>query len=752
MMWIVQLALRRKYTFVVMSLFIAVLGALTIVRTPTDILPNIDIPVVSVIWQFGGMLPKEMTGRITSSCERAITTTVNDIEHIESQTYPSIAVIKIYFQPGANAQTGVAQTTAICQTILRSFPPGTTPPLIIQYNASSVPVLQIGISSDTLSVGQLFDLASNFIRTELATIQGASMPAPYGGSNRQIMVDLDIPALQARGLSPTDVINAISSQSIIAPSGTVKIGSTEYPVTANIQPNTIPDYNKIPIKVVNGVMTRVGDVANARDGNATVTNMVNKDGKPGVLISVLKSGNASTLDVVGRINEALPKIRSEMPKDLVMQPLADQSIFVRASVNGVIREALIAACLTAAMILLFLGSWRSTFAVAISIPLSILFSIILLGALGQTINIMTLGGLSLAVGILVDDATVEIENTNRNLAMGHKSLTRAILDGAAQIASPTFVATLSICIVFIPVVFLQGTAKSLFTPLAMAVVFAMLASYLLSRTLVPVMVQFLLKKDMARIIAEEHEEEQRHGSPVASHHEEYTEADVVQPDKGDFIWRIHHRFNDHFGSFRDIYTAALAWALGRRALVFGLFIVFFAVSLSLAPLIGEDFFPSVDAGQIALHAQGPPGMRVEETSHFFHQIDATIREVIPPAEIDTILDNIGIPNSGINLSSSGTATIGELDGQVLISLNPRHTPVEESIDALRTKLAERFPQATFFFTPADITTQILDFGLPAPIDIQIVGNNPAQLQHRAADLKRCAHRSWGRRCSRTPGR
>lgn len=725
MMWIVQLALRRKYTFVVMSLFIAVLGVLTIFRTPTDILPNIDVPVVSVIWQFGGMLPKEMSGRIITVCERAMTTTVNDIEHIESQTYPGIGVIKVFFQPGANAQAGVAQVTAINQTLLRAFPPGTTPPLILQYNASSVPVVQLGISSKTLSVGQLFDLTTNFIRTQLATVQGASVPTPYGGSPRQIMVDLDMPALQARGMSPTDVINAISSQSIIAPSGTVKIGKIEYPVTSNIQPDSIPDYNKIPIKMVNGVMTKVGDVANAHDGNAVTSNMVNKDGRPGVLITILKSGNASTLDVVSRINNVLPKIRAGMPKELEIQPLFDQSIFVKASVLGVVREAVIAAILTATMILLFLGSWRSTLAVAISIPLSILFSIIVMGALGQTINIMTLGGLSLAVGILVDDATVEIENTNRNLAMGHKSLTRAILDGAAQIASPTFVATLSICIVFIPVVFLQGTAKSLFTPLAMAVVFAMLASYLLSRTLVPVMVQFLLKKDMARIIAEEHEEERRHISLGMKHPEgEDISAHDVDPDKGDIIWRVHHRFNEHFASFRDRYVSMLTWALDHRTPVFLVFLVFFGASFALTPLIGQDFFPNVDAGQIALHAQGPSGQRLEETGHFFHKVEGVIRDVIPPNQIDTILDNIGLPVSGINLAYSASPTIGELDGDILIALKPEHRPVEQTVDELRTRLIKEFPGATFFFTPADITTQILDFGLPAPIDIQVVGRDP----------------------------
>ena len=751
MMWIVQLALRRRYTFVVMALFIAVLGVLTIVRTPTDVLPNIDVPVVSVIWQFGGMMPKEMESRIVTICERAMTTTVNDIEHIESQTYPGIGIIKVFFQPGANPQAGVAQVTAINQTLLRAFPPGTTPPLILQYSASSVPILQLGISSKTLSVTQIFDLSTNFLRTQLATVQGASIPSPYGGSYRQIMVDLNIPACQARGIAPSDVINAISAQNLIAPSGTVKVGKREYNVLTNNQPTAVKDFNEIPIKTVNGAVVRIGDVAFVHDGQAVVTNNVFQNGHAGILITILKNGNASTLDVVSRIKAALPKIRATLPKDFDVTMMFDQSLFVRASVQGVIREAIIAACLTAAMILLFLGSWRSTLAVAISIPLSILTSIILLGALGQTINIMTLGGLALAVGILVDDATVTIENINRNLAMGNKTLTRAILDAADQIAAPTLVATLAICIVFIPVVFLTGTAKSLFTPLAMAVVFAMMASWVLSRTLVPVMVQVLLRKDMARIIAEEHEEEAMHAVGMGGHgatdpashngrsgddgNASYGASDHSAPtgnhdsspasdvDRGDFVWRLHHRFNKRFGAFRERYTMALTWTLAHRLFVGLLFAGFFLISLCLFPLIGEDFFPSVDAGQLILHVQGPPGTRLEETTHLFAQVEDMIHKVIPAKEIETTLDNIGLPGA-LNLVYSSSPTIGNLDGDILVALKEKHAPTQEYVDLLRKQLPAKFPQAKFFFLPADITTQILNFGLPAPMDIQIVGRDP----------------------------
>ena len=766
-MWIVQLALRRKFTFVVMALFIALLGILTIFRTPTDIFPVIDVPVVSVIWSYNGLPAKEIESRIVTISERAMTTTVNDIEHIESQSYPGIGVIKIFFQPGADPKAAVAQVTAICQTIIRPLPPGITPPLIVQYSASSVPVLQLGVGSKTLSETQLFDQATNFIRTQLATVQGASVPLPYGGSSRLLQVDLDLPALQSKGLSPSDVLNAVSAQNLILPSGTIKVGTQEYNVRTNAQPGLIDEFNDMPVKVVNGSIIRIGDVAFVHEGHSIQQNIVNQNGRRGVLLTVLKNGGASTLSVVNRIKEALPRIKATLPKDLELTQLFDQSLFVRASVFGVVREAAIAALLTALMILLFLGSWRSTLVVATSIPLSLFCSLILLAALGQTINIMTLGGLSLAVGILVDDATVEIENTNRNLAQGgKKTLTRAILDGASQIAVPTFVATLTICIVFVPVVFLTGAAKSLFQPLAMAVVFAMASSYLLSRTLVPVMVQFLLKKDVDRIRAEEAEhhepefaslEEGQKGSgargqgPEATGktaHENarvYDAADAKpdnkqpdaqdnadskpetrnpKPDKGDIFWRIHHQFNRLFERFRDAYLRGLVWALTHRKATATLFIVFFLISFCLTPFIGRDFFPNVDAGQINLHVQGPPGTRLEETAHLFAQVEEVIHKTIPAKEIDTTLDNIGLVG-GVNLAYSNSATLGSLDGDILVSLKEgKHGPTDGYIDDLRRELNKQFPGVIFYFQPADITTQILNFGLPAPIDVQVVGRDP----------------------------
>ncbi len=747
-MWIVQLALRRKFTFIVVSMFIALLGILTIFRTPTDVFPNIDVPVVSVIWQFGGMPPKEMEGRIITVSERAMTTTVNDIEHIESQIFPGVGVIKIFFQPGANAQAGVAQVTAINQTLLRAFPPGTTPPFIIQYSASSVPVLQLGLSSKTLSQTELFDFGINFLRTRLATVQGASIPLPYGGSGKQISVDMDMAAIQAKGLSPSDVINAVSAQNIISPSGTMKMGEREYTIRSNIQPDTIEDFNDLPVKIINGAVVKMRDVAFVHEGHAIQTNMVTQNGQPGVLIVALKSGNASTIDVVKRLKEALIALKPTIPPGINIEMLFDQSIFVTASVQGVVREAVIAACLTALMILLFLGSWRSTLVVATSIPLSILSSLILLGALGQTINIMTLGGLALAVGILVDDATVEIENTNRNLAMGNKTRTRAILDGAQQIAGPTFVATTAICIVFIPVVFLSGAAKSLFQPLAMAVVFAMMSSYFLSRTLVPVMVQFFMRKDAERIIAEEGEEHAEFASPVD---EPVTPADEKNnhhaPQNGSsphpapapirkkelpplrgiegLIWNVHHAFNHKFNQFRAVYIRALTWALHHRAVTVVLFVLLFVVSGCLLPFIGEDFFPTVDAGQIALHVQAAPGTRLEETAHLFYQVREKIHSVIPQKEIRTVLSNIGLPLGGVNLAFSNSPTIGSLDGDILIDLKPNHSPTADYIEKLRDLLNKSFPNATFYFVPADITTQILNFGLPAPIDIQVVGRDPS---------------------------
>lgn len=727
-MWIVKLALHRPYTFIVMALLIVILGIVTVQRTPTDIFPNIDIPVVTVIWSYTGIPSSEMEKRIVTISERAATTTVADIEHIESQSLPGVSVIKFYFQPGAKVEAGVAQLTSINSTILRIMPPGITPPLIIRYSASSVPVLQVGMASKTLSEQQLFDYGTNFVRTQLATVQGASVPLPYGGKSRQIMVDLNPAKLQALGIAASDVSSAISAQNLILPSGTAKFGETEYNVKLNSSTDTVAELNKLPIKLQNGAIVTIGDVAQVHDGNAVQTSIVTLNGRRSALLTILKSGDASTLNVVDRVKQTLPKIKATLPPSLDLKLLFDQSLFVRASIEGVVREALIAACLTAAMILLFLGSWRSTLIVAISIPLSILCSIIVLGFLGQTLNVMTLGGLALAVGILVDDATVEIENVHRNIGMG-KPLYRAIMDGAMQIAAPTFVSTLSICIVFVPVVFLSGAAKSLFTPLAMAVVFAMMSSYLLSRTIVPLMVHALLKSEMHLY--------QGHGEQGADGTGSHTPADATQeklpeatsathtPTKQpDIIWRIHQQFNRLFEWFRDGYRDILAWALTHRAVTVLAFLTFFGLSFCLLPLIGQDFFPTVDAGQFRLHARAPAGTRIEDTMHRFAAVEQLIRETIPAKELELVLQNVGVPGGGVNLAFSDSATIGAADGEILVSLKEgEHAPTPEYMKILRKKLHERFPDMVFFYQPADIVSQILNFGLPSPIDIQVVGRD-----------------------------
>lgn len=697
-MWIVKLALQRKYTFIVMSIVILILGIFTIKKTPTDIFPNIDIPVVTMIYSYNGISPADMEKRITTIAERAATTTVADIEHIESQSSPGVVVIKFFFQPGAKVEAGVAQLTSISQTLLRIMPPGTTPPLIIRYSASSVPILQLGLSSKTLPESQLSDLGTNVIRTQLATVRGASVPTPFGGKSRQIVVDLDIPQLQAKGLSPIEVSNAINAQNLILPSGTAKFGSREYDVFLNSSPDVAADLGNLPIKTVNGTTIHIRDVAQVHDGFIPQTNVVSVNGRRSALISVLKSGDASTLDVVQRVKEALPKIQATLPPELTIQPLFDQSIFVQGAISGVVREAIIAACLTAAMILLFLGSWRSTLIVAISIPLSILASIIALGFLGQTLNTMTLGGLALAVGILVDDATVTIENIHRNMHEG-KPLKKAIFDGAAQIATPTFVATLSICIVFVAVVFLTGPAKFLFTPLALAVVFAMMASYVLSRTLVPVLTMLMLRKEADLYGA--------HGEDI----------------NGDFFWNLHRAFNKRFERFADRYGATLQNALkNRRRTILG-FSAFFLSSLFLIGFIGRSFFPDVDAGQIRLHVRTPAGTRIEETTHQFARVEDTIRTIIPPKDLGMVLQNVGLP-SAVNLAFTDSATIGSADGEILLSLKEGHAPTEQYVEKLRKQLREDYPNDTFFFQPADIVSQILNFGLPAPIDVQVVGRSP----------------------------
>jgi multidrug efflux pump subunit AcrB len=697
-MWIVRLALRRPYTFVVLSILLLILGPIVILRTPTDIFPNINIPVVSVIWNYAGLSPQEMGNRITTPFERSMTTTVNDIQHIESQSLNGIAVIKVFFQPGANVPSAVAEITAIAQTQLRQLPPGTTPPLVISYSASSVPVLQLSLSGEGLSEQALNDIGTNFIRTRLATVQGASIPFPYGGKQRQVQVDIDSRALQAKGLSPTDVVNAFSVQNIILPAGTAKIGAYEYQIETNSSPTTIQELNNLPIKTINGSTVYVHDVSHVRDGFPPQTNIVRVDGQRASLVTIQKSGNVSTLDIIKRIRNQLPLIAASLPPQLRIQPLSDQSIFVRGAIDGVVREAMIAACLTAIMILVFLGSWRSTIIIAVSIPLSILVSIITMSALGETINIMTLGGLALAVGILVDDATVEIENINRNIELG-KETEQAILDGAAQIAIPAFVSTLSICIVFVPMFFLSGVARYLFVPLAEAVVFAMLASYFLSRTIVPTMAKYLLKP----------------------HSEEAEKA--KQTSRNPFI-AFQRIFERNFERIRSAYHGFLNLCVQNSAIFLVCFFGFSLLSIGiLYPWLGQDFFPSVDGGQFKLHVRASTGLRIEETAKLCDEIDQTIREQIPKSELVTIIDNIGIPYSGLNLSYSNSAPVGTADADILVSLEEKHHPTALYMEDLRKKLLTKFPGTIFYYLPTDIVSQILNFGLPAPLDVQVIGND-----------------------------
>jgi multidrug efflux pump subunit AcrB len=701
-MWIVRLALRRPYTFVVVSLLIAILGVAAIITMPVDIFPYIDIPVVSVVWSYNGLSPEEMEKRIVAYFERSMTTTVNDIEHIESQAYSGASVTRVYFQPNAKVELALAQITAIAQTLLRPLPPGTTPPSIIKYDASSVPIIQLGLQSDTMSEQELFDMGQNFIRTQLATIQGAAVPLPYGGKFRSVMVDLNPDQLTAKGLSASDVSSALGNQNLIFPAGTAKIGDKDYQIRTNSSPRIMDELNYMPLRVVNGATVYLKDVAQVRDGYSVQTSIVRTNGTRGALLTVMRSGKASTLAVVNNVKAALPKILAGLPSTLKVRQLFDQSIFVRAAISGVVREGVTAAVLTGMMILLFLGSWRSTVIVCISIPLSILTSLILLNLLGQTTNVMTLGGLALAVGILVDDATVEIENTHRNMAM-KKPLVRAVLDGAQQIAAPAFVSTLAICIVFVPVLLLTGAAKYLFTPLAMAVVFAMMASYFLSRTLIPTMVHYMLRSEVKLYARGEHEEG---GTGV--------------------IWKAHYVFNRRFEMMRASYSSLLHWCLDHRLPVLGAFFLFVAGSLSLAPLIGRDFFPTVDSGAMRLHARAPSGTRLEKTEQLFAEVENEIRKVVPPKEIENIIDNIGIPNGGFNLAFGDSPTLGVSDGDILISLKAEeHGSTAEYTDRLRKRLNEKFPDMVFFFEAANITNQILNFGLPAPIDVQVVSRNAA---------------------------
>jgi multidrug efflux pump subunit AcrB len=698
-MWIVRLALRRPYTFVVMSMVIVILGVLAVVRMPTDIFPEINIPVVSVIWSYGGISPEEMAEVVTTRCERSFTTSVNDIEHMESQSLPGLAIIKLFFHPNAKVDAAVAQLAAASQSVLHSLPTGMTPPSVIRYNVSSVPILQMSISSDTMSEQSLYDYGYNFIRTQLATVQGASFPLPYGGRPRQIMVDIDPQSLFAHGLSASDVANAINAQSLIIPSGSARIGGNEFVVRLNSQPPSAESFNSIPIKQTSGGTVYVRDVGHVRDGYAIQTNIVRHNGSRAALLTVLKNGGSSTLDIVARIKAILPRVRSTLPSALNLKLLFDQSIFVRNAINGVLKEATIAAFLTGLMILLFLGSWRSTIIVCISIPLSILTSLAVLNLLGETINVMTLGGLALAVGILVDDATVEIENIHRNLGQG-KPIIKAILDGAQQIAVPAFVSTLCICIVFVPVVFLTGAARYLFTPLALAVALAMMASYMLSRTLIPTMVKFMLRGEAGRYHGESGEmEDAGHG----------------------LFARIHQAFQERFENMRNAYRRLLAASLAHRKLVAGCFALISLACAALIPFIGTDFFPQVDAGQIRLHVRAPAGTRIEETELYFRQVEDAIRQMIPPAELSDVLDNIGLPYSGLNIALSDSATVGAFDGEILVSLKPGHASTWNYIRDMRRRLNRQFPELTLFFQPADIVGQILNFGLPAPIDVQVIG-------------------------------
>jgi multidrug efflux pump subunit AcrB len=698
-MWIVRLALRRPYTFVVMSILIVIMGVLAILRTPTDIFPNIDIPVVSIIWSYNGLVPQDMSDRIVAVTERNLTTVVDNIEHIESQSLYGIAVVKVFLQPNASLQQGIAQITASSQTQLRQLPAGTTPPLIIAYSASSVPVLQLALSGQNLSEQQLNDYGLNFIRTQIITVPGTAVPYPYGGKQRQVQVDLNTTALQSKGLSALDVVNAIAAQNLILPTGTSKIGPKEYDVSIpNAAPQTIADLNRIPIKSIGGTTIYIKDVAWVRDGFPPQTNIVRVNGQRSVLLTIQKAGNASTLNVIGGVKALLPQIKTTLPPQLQISPLADQSIFVRSAITGVVRETLIAACLTAFMILTFLGSWRSTVIIATSIPLAILTSIIVLSAIGQTINIMTLGGLALAVGILVDDATVEVENINRNReAEPEKNLDEVVLDSASQIATPAFVSTLSICIVFAPMFLLSGVARYLFVPLAEAVVFAMLASYFLSRTIVPTMAKYLLRGE---------KKEAGDG-----------------PSRNPLV-RLQKRFEEAFEKFRHSFRGLLEVCLHHRAIFLIAFFVFCIGSLVvLIPWLGRDFFPAVDSGTFKLHMRAPTGMRIEETANLCDQVEQSIRAQIPATEIQNVIDNIGLPYSGINLSYSNSAPVGTSDADILVTLSAKHHPTDEYIHKLRLSLPKHFPGVSFAFLPADMVAQILNFGLPAPIDVQVVGND-----------------------------
>ncbi len=717
-MSMVSLALRRPYTFIVMAMLIVLATPFALRNMATDIFPEINIPVISVIWNYNGLPAQEMGARVAGQTERGLTTVVSDIEHIESTSLAGNSIIKVFFQPGVNIQTAIAQVVASVQTQVRQLPPGITPPLVIKYSASSIPVMQLALSSATLPENALFDVAVNGLRPQLITVPGVASPFPYGGKVRVISVDLDTQALQARGLSPADVVNAVNTQNLILPSGTVKLGDTEYTVRMNGSPDAIAGLNELPVRTANNITTYIRDVAFVRDGFQPQTNVVRQDGSRGVLISVLKNGGASTLDIVSNVKALLPRAQAALPADVKVTPLFDQSVFVKAAVLGVVAEALLAAVLTALMVLLFLGNWRSTLIIALTIPLSILASVLALFALGETLNLMTLGGLALSVGILVDQAIVTIENIERHLHMG-KPLIDAIEVGAGEIGAAAFVSTLCICIVFVPMFFLSGVARFLFVPLAEAVVFAMLASYILSRTLVPTLVMLLMDgvHDAANTAASQ--------------------------GKSSMLQRVYRSFDAQFERVRRAYTLSLSAALSHRKQFIILFLGFCVLSCGLYPVLGRDFFPQVDAGQIRLHMRAPTGTRIEETARLADAVEAAIREMIPADQLETILDNLGLPNSGINLSYSNAGTIGTMDGEILMSLKEGHKPTDGFVSTLREELPKRFPGVEFFFQPADISTQILNFGLPAAIDVQFTGNDVQGNAARAAELTKAIRKIPG---------
>lgn len=707
MLALVRIALQRPLTFIVMAVMILLVGPLAAMKTPTDILPDIKIPVVAAVWTFTGLPAKDMNGRIISYYERSITSTVNNIEHIESQSLNGVGVVKIFFQPGVNVATATAQVTSISQTVLKQMPPGITPPQILNYSASTVPILQLALSSPKIGENQLFDTANNFIKPALATVPGLSIPSPYGGRVRQIQIDVNPTALQAKGLSAQDVENAIAAQNQIIPAGTAKIGPFEYNINLNDSPTAIAALNDLPIKVVNGATIYIHDVANVRDGAPPQQNVVRVDGHRSVLMTILKSGTSSTLSIVAGVKAALPKVQESLPPSLKILQLDDQSLFVKAAVSGVIREGVIAAALTSLMILLFLGSWRSALIIAVSIPLAILCSITALSVLGQTLNVMTLGGLSLAVGILVDDATVTIENINWHLEQG-KPVQTSILDGGRQIVGPAFVSLLCICIVFVPMFFLPGVAGFLFVPMAEAVVFAMIASFILSRTLVPTLANYLLKAH-----------DGGHEREVMEHHD----AGAGRPPSRNPLVQFQHGFEAVFEAIRVGYRGILVLALGNQRKFIAGFMLFVVLSFALIPFLGRNFFPSIDSGQISMHVRAPVGTRIEETAVLFDHVEQAIRQVVPPKEMGTVVDNIGLPVSGINITYSNSGTIGSSDGDILVTLSEKHGPTAGYVKTLREKLPQEFPGAVFSFLPADIISQILNFGAPAPIDLQVSGPN-----------------------------